>query len=66
VSSIPEETLEEFNDFDIGVIGEGEYTAPEIIACQKNGGNISEIPGNCIPRWRENCFVSPTTTHRKP
>jgi len=45
VSSIPEETLEEFNDFDIGVIGEGEYTVPEIIACQKNGGNISEIPG---------------------
>ena len=45
VSSIPEETLEEFNDFDIGVISEGEYTVPEIIACQKNGGNISEIPG---------------------
>ncbi len=45
VSSIPEETLEEFNDFDIGVIGEGEYTVPEIIACQKNGGNISAIPG---------------------
>ena len=45
VSSIPEETLEEFNDFDIGVISEGEYTVPEIIACQKNGGNISEIAG---------------------
>ena len=45
VSSIPEETLEEFNDFDIGVISEGEYTVPEIIACQKNGGNISAIPG---------------------
>ena len=45
VSSIPEETLEEFNDFDIGVISEGEYTVPEIIVCQKNGGNISAIPG---------------------
>jgi radical SAM superfamily enzyme YgiQ (UPF0313 family) len=45
VSSIPTETLQEFEEFDIGVISEGEYTAQELIACFKNGGNLKDIPG---------------------
>ncbi len=45
VSSIPVETLEEFTEFDIGVISEGEYSVPEIIAWSKNGGSLQDIPG---------------------
>jgi radical SAM superfamily enzyme YgiQ (UPF0313 family) len=45
VSSIPVETLEEFKEFDLGVISEGEYTALELIDCYKNAGNFKDIPG---------------------
>jgi len=45
VSALPERTLEEFKDFDIGVINEGEYTIVDVVECFKNGGNIADIPG---------------------
>lgn len=45
VSSMPRETLEECPEFEIGVINEGEYTLPEIIASAKAGRDLHTIPG---------------------
>jgi radical SAM superfamily enzyme YgiQ (UPF0313 family) len=45
VSALPERTLEEFKDFDIGVINEGEFTIVDVVESFKNGGNIADIPG---------------------
>ena len=45
VSSLPRETMEEFSEFDVGVISEGEFTVPEIISCHRAGGEIRDISG---------------------
>ena len=45
ISSLPQETLEEFKEFDLGVINEGEFTVSEIISCYKEGGNLPDIEG---------------------
>lgn len=47
VSSIPEQTLWEFPQFDIGVIGEGEETLQEIIRSKGNGvlNGLKDING---------------------
>ena len=45
VSSLPRETLEEFGEFDLGIINEGEYTLPELIASGKAGRDVAAIPG---------------------
>ena len=66
VSSLPVETLQEFKEFDIGVLNEGEYTVPEIIACYKNGGAISDIPGIVYRKGAEVLLSAPRAKHRKP
>ena len=53
VSSLPRETLEEFSEFDIGVLSEGEYTVPEIISWHKEGGSIADIAGLVYRRENE-------------
>ena len=53
VSSLPRETLEEFKEFDIGVISEGELTVPEIISCYREGGNFADIAGLVYRRGDE-------------
>ena len=58
VSSLPEETLEEFKEFDVGVINEGEFTLPEIISCYKEGGKIGTIAG-LVYREGEKVVLSP-------
>lgn len=58
VSAIPEETLDEFKVFDIGVISEGEYTLPEIITCKKNNGTLGEIQG-IVYREGSNIILTP-------
>ncbi len=45
VSALPERTLEEFADFDIGVINEGEYSIVDLVACFQNGADLSTVPG---------------------
>jgi anaerobic magnesium-protoporphyrin IX monomethyl ester cyclase len=59
VSSLPAETLQEFKEFDIGVLNEGEYTVPEIITCYKNGGAISDIPGIAYRKGAEVLLSAP-------
>jgi len=58
VSSLPKETLEEFKEFDIGVINEGEFTVPEIISCLKEGVTIGDIRG-LVYRNGEEVVISP-------
>jgi len=58
VSSLPRETLEEFKEFDIGVINEGELALPKIIACHKGGGKIGDIAG-LVYRNGEEVVLSP-------
>ena len=58
VSSLPSETLKEFREFDIGVINEGEFSVPEIIACHKGGGKIGDISG-LVYREGEEVVLSP-------
>ena len=53
VSSLPRETLEEFSEFDMGVLSEGEYTVPEIISWHKEGGTIADIAGLVYRRENE-------------
>lgn len=49
VSALPVETLTEFPDFDIGVIGEGEQTLTDIIQAVNNGSiHTCCIPGTCV------------------
>ncbi|MCP4717334.1 MAG: radical SAM protein, partial [Deltaproteobacteria bacterium] len=45
VSALPEGTLEEFPDFDLGVINEGEYTVVDLVDCYKSGSSFSAVPG---------------------
>lgn len=44
VSAMPEQTLSEFK-FDIGVIGEGEYTLLDIVKAEEKNRNLKNIPG---------------------
>lgn len=43
VTALPEETLEEFSDFDIGVIGEGEETVSELTDWLSSGRDYSGL-----------------------
>jgi anaerobic magnesium-protoporphyrin IX monomethyl ester cyclase len=58
VSSLPRETLEEFSEFDFGVINEGEFTVLEMLACLKGGGNPGAIPG-VVYREENKAVLSP-------
>lgn len=49
VTSLPEETLAEFNSFDIAVIGEGERTFTEILRAINETGTIpTTLPGTAL------------------
>ncbi len=58
ISSLPQETLQEFKEFDLGVINEGEFTVPEIISCHKEGKNLPDIAG-IVYREGEKVVLSP-------
>ncbi len=45
VSALPEQTLREFPEFDLGVLNEGEYTLIEIIEAYKSGSQYHAIRG---------------------
>jgi anaerobic magnesium-protoporphyrin IX monomethyl ester cyclase len=51
LTALPEEMMEEFPHFDLGVVGEGEQTILELLNCLQEGGNPKEINGLVI---REN------------
>lgn len=45
VSTLPEETMNLFPAFDIGVIGEGDITIVDLVKCLDAGGDLSQIAG---------------------
>ena len=48
LTAIPEETMNLFPQFDIGVIGEGEETIVELLQANENDGDLMEIKGLII------------------
>lgn len=58
ITALPEETLEECESIDLGVIGEGEITLPEILLCEKEGNR--ELSGVKGIIFRENGHISKT------
>ena len=45
ITSVPEETMSRFPEFDIAAIGEGENTLKELVASLENNGRLKDIPG---------------------
>lgn len=48
VTAVPQETMEKFPQFDIGVIGEGEITIVELIQTLKKKGDLRSVKGLII------------------
>jgi len=45
ISSMGLETMSRFPDFDLAVVGEGEETLSEVLACYRSGGDIGAVNG---------------------
>ena len=45
ISAIPDRTLDEFPDFDILVVGEGEITCKELISALNSGSDLKQVEG---------------------
>lgn len=45
VTALPEKTLEEFPTFDVGVVGEGEKTFPELVKALRENRNPGDVKG---------------------
>ena len=45
VTALPEQTLQEFPAFDIGVVGEGEKTFPELVKVIRENGSLGDVKG---------------------
>lgn len=58
---LPEDTLRRFPQFDLGVVGEGEYTLPEVIRAFEKEGTFHHINGIV---YRDNGSIR--TTEKRP
>lgn len=45
ISAVPEETMRRFPDIDIGVVGEADYSLPELLYALNNGKRASSVEG---------------------
>lgn len=45
VTAVPQETMERFRAFDLGVLGEGERTLAELIGALEGGGSLEDVDG---------------------
>jgi len=45
ITSAPQETMERFSDFDVGVVGEGETTIVELLKALENGEKLETVKG---------------------
>lgn len=63
VTAVPQETMQKFSQFDIGIIGEGEITIVELIQALIKHQDLQSIHGLIIRKNNGDMFV---TTHRPP
>ncbi|MEI6127886.1 MAG: radical SAM protein [Pseudomonadota bacterium] len=59
VSALPEQTLREFKEFDVGVINEGEYTIVDLVVRLKQRANLSEVKGIVYSEGEEIRLTAP-------
>ncbi|CAN2040209.1 anaerobic magnesium-protoporphyrin IX monomethyl ester cyclase [Candidatus Magnetomoraceae bacterium gMMP-15] len=59
VTAKPEESLLNYNSFDIAVISEGEETFPELISALKNGTDLNKVDGICFRERDRIILTSP-------
>jgi radical SAM superfamily enzyme YgiQ (UPF0313 family) len=45
VTALPSETMVEFPEFDVGVVGEGEITFRELVLAKAGGASLAGVPG---------------------
>lgn len=50
VSTLPSETMVEFPDFDVGVVGEGERTFVDLVRALARGASFDSVPGLALLR----------------
>jgi anaerobic magnesium-protoporphyrin IX monomethyl ester cyclase len=53
VSTLPEETLQQFPAFDVGVVGEGDLTIVELLRCLDSGGDIKKVQGLIVREGKD-------------
>jgi radical SAM superfamily enzyme YgiQ (UPF0313 family) len=63
VSSMGRETLARFPEFDLAVVGEGEWALVELLAALETGGDLAGIPGLL---WRDGAAVRENPTRPIP
>ena len=59
VSALPEATLEEFPEFDLGVVGEGEHTLDALVHALALGAPLGDIPGLVFRRGGRPIVTAP-------
>lgn len=58
ISSMGEETIKRFNEFDVAVVGEGEKILMELLDALNHSENLSNVPGII---YRDNIFIRKTS-----
>lgn len=53
LTALPEETLARYEEFDLGVIGEGERTLCELLDALANGADVRRVPGLILREGQE-------------
>lgn len=61
VSTLPRETMVEFSEFDVGVVGEGEHTFVELVACIAESRPLDDVRGLVFRR-----HGMPVVTRERP
>ena len=59
LTAVPHETMNRYPEFDIGVIGEGDYTIVDLLEALENGKDLSLIRGLIIRANSGLCVTSP-------
>jgi radical SAM superfamily enzyme YgiQ (UPF0313 family) len=59
LTAVPEETMERFPEFDIGVIGEGEETVVDLLDALTHGRDLNEVEGILFRSEQNGCIRTP-------
>jgi len=58
VTALPQETLSRYPSFDVGVIGEGDYTIVDLLRTLADGEDLNQVPGLIVRRDGEFVFTA--------